>query len=432
MALKDNMKDWVPFRKWYLDELIRHDGLGHAPSTELICTKCGKPDSRGKFRCKDCDGNRIVCKSCILEDHQSRSLHIIEVDIIFCGCSSPEDSIVAQWMQLMRAGWFPASRQRITTAFTFRVLECFHELTLQSKVTLYDFNRTLCRLTDNSGTQKPVNRYKQFAIVVRQWRNLVLLKRSGRGHDAGGIDSTKEGDCAVECPACPHPGRNLPTDWASAPSNTAWLYVQYLMLDANFRLKLKDRGFDDVDLTSGWAYFVEDSKYRDFIKEIGDQQETNSCSAEHKAIRNANVPHGGYSVSGTAACLCNRHSLVRPTGLADLQKGEKYCSMDYILLSTLTGTVVPIFLTYDIACQYSKNFARRVANFPPSMRLDEIRVVSMKWAIPKKHWRVHGEKNHSQFSLNYLLFSGRTYGEGIETGWSHMNLVSMSTKHLMA
>lgn len=104
--------------------------------------------------------------------------------------------------------------------------------------------------------------------------------------------------------------------------------------------------------------------------------------------------------------------------------------MDYILLSTLTGTVVPIFLTYDIACQYSKNFARRVANFPPSMRLDEIRVVSMKWAIPKKHWRVHGEKNHSQFSLNYLLFSGRTYGEGIETGWSHMNPVSMSTKEM--
>lgn len=45
------------------------------------------------------------------------------------------------------------------------------------------------------------------------------------------------------------------------------------MLDANFRLKLKDRGFDDVELTSGWAYFVEDSKYQGFIKGMGDQQE---------------------------------------------------------------------------------------------------------------------------------------------------------------
>ncbi len=64
-------------------------------------------------------------------------------------------------------------------------------------------------------------RYKQFAIVVRQWRNLMLLKRSGRGHDAGGIENTKEGECAVECAACPHPGRNLPADWATAPANVA-------------------------------------------------------------------------------------------------------------------------------------------------------------------------------------------------------------------
>lgn len=104
--------------------------------------------------------------------------------------------------------------------------------------------------------------------------------------------------------------------------------------------------------------------------------------------------------------------------------------MDYILLCTLIGTLVPVFLTYDIACQYSKHFARRVAEFPPCMRLDQDRVASMKWAIPKKHWRVHGEKNHSQFSLNYQLYAGRTYGEGIETGWAHMNPVSMSTKEM--
>ena len=29
------------------------------------------------------------------------------------------------------------------------------------------------------------------------------------------------------------------------------------MLDANFRLKLKDRGFKDMELAPGWAYFVE-------------------------------------------------------------------------------------------------------------------------------------------------------------------------------
>ena len=161
-----------------------------------------------------------------------------EVDLTFCGCISPEDGIVHDWAQLMRHGWYPASRQRITTAFTFRMLDFFQELTLQSKVSLYDFNRTLCRVTDNSGVRAcPVsemmnglrassltirqNRYKQLAVVIRQWRNLTLLKRSGRGHDPSGIETTSEGACVVECAACPHPGRNLPADWFKAPPGTA-------------------------------------------------------------------------------------------------------------------------------------------------------------------------------------------------------------------
>ncbi len=70
--------------------------------------------------------------------------------------------------------------------------------------------------------------------------------------------------------------------------------------------------------------------------------QTNTCSAEHKAIRNANVPHGGYSVSGTAACLCNRHTLVRRNGLADLQKGERYASTLYWHGNICLSTVVKI------------------------------------------------------------------------------------------
>jgi hypothetical protein len=59
-------------------------------------------------------------------------------------------------------------------------------------------------------------RYKQFLIVVRAWRHLKLLKRSGRGHDPGGVEATKIGECAIECPACPHPGKNLPLNWEQA------------------------------------------------------------------------------------------------------------------------------------------------------------------------------------------------------------------------
>jgi hypothetical protein len=53
-------------------------------------------------------------------------------------------------------------------------------------------------------------RYPEFHRAVRIWRNLLMLKRAGRGQDPAGVSATKPGELAVECPACPHPGRNLP------------------------------------------------------------------------------------------------------------------------------------------------------------------------------------------------------------------------------
>lgn len=41
--------------------------------------------------------------------------------------------------------------------------------------------------------------------VARLWRHLKLLKRAGIGHDPAGVAAAKDGSCAVECPACPHP-----------------------------------------------------------------------------------------------------------------------------------------------------------------------------------------------------------------------------------
>ena len=61
------------------------------------------------------------------------------------------------------------------------------------------------------------SRYKSLMQMLRQWRYLKLLKRSGRGHDSTGIKGTKPGELALICPACPHLGINLPEDWDLAP-----------------------------------------------------------------------------------------------------------------------------------------------------------------------------------------------------------------------
>ena len=52
----------------------------------------------------------------------------------------------------MRRQWYPATTARPVNAFTFSLLDFFHELTVQGKTSLYDFHHTIARVTDNSGT----------------------------------------------------------------------------------------------------------------------------------------------------------------------------------------------------------------------------------------------------------------------------------------
>lgn len=41
--------------------------------------------------------------------------------------------------------------------------------------------------------------------ISRLWRHLKMLRRSGFGVDPRGVSAAGNGDCAVECPACPRP-----------------------------------------------------------------------------------------------------------------------------------------------------------------------------------------------------------------------------------
>lgn len=116
--------------------------------------------------------------------------------------------------------------------------------------------------------------YVQFLRVVRWWRHLKMLKRAGRGHDPQGPNNTPPGGPAVHCPACPQLGSNLPQGWEVAPRSTRWLYTLYLAMDANFRLKLRNRGIkNDPELGRGWGYFVNDSEYQAVMETFGDQEE---------------------------------------------------------------------------------------------------------------------------------------------------------------
>ena len=89
----------------------------------------------------------VICDSTGIHTHTVR----------FCKCLDATAQDTAEWRQLMRFGWFPATMDRPATVFTFRMLKTFQELSFQGKTNLYDYWRTIERITDNSGgTDVPV------------------------------------------------------------------------------------------------------------------------------------------------------------------------------------------------------------------------------------------------------------------------------------
>ncbi|TFY75163.1 hypothetical protein EWM64_g8848 [Hericium alpestre] len=220
-------------------------------------------------------------------------------------------------------------------AFTFDLLDMFHQLTLQGKINMYDFFLAIEHKTDNTGLFKLPPHYKQFAVIIREWQLLQMLKHVGCSHDPTGIEATAPGALAVECPACPRPGYNM-LDYDDLMEDDRYAAEMMLAVDAKFRLKLKDRKIKDIELTPGWAYFVEEDKYQKVLRNHLSQPELSSCNSQFSMLTKVNM----LKMTGKLS-------------ITDLQKGEKYVTMDYIILSTLAvyGVLLWLQLSYDIACQ---------------------------------------------------------------------------------
>jgi hypothetical protein len=105
--------------------------------------------------------------------------------------------------------------------------------------------------------------------------------------------------------------------------------------------------------------------------------------------------------------------------------------MDFIVLFTLIGVAwMQLVISYDIACQWSRNLAKRVPQFPDWMQIPPAVVDLVRFVIPKFHIYGHGNSCQTKFSLNYLKWSARTNGEEPERWWAHINPVSMQTKEM--
>ena len=139
----------------------------------------------------------------------------------YCGC----DGTLSKHTQLLRARWFPATLDRPATAFSFNILDFFHELQNQNKCNPYDFYRAILQRSDAAGLNPGIvcllfilsafllltdsqNRYNETTLVFRLWTHIQLLKRGGAVHHSPPDKTLPDGSMAIHCPACPQPGKN--------------------------------------------------------------------------------------------------------------------------------------------------------------------------------------------------------------------------------
>ncbi|KAJ7024364.1 hypothetical protein C8F04DRAFT_969055 [Mycena alexandri] len=483
----DPMAQWRKEKQFFLDETLRREGLGDcmvAPECAL-CEKLLRPlggTTERMFRCSDC-GEFIQCLECCLSHHRMSPLHFLEewqgefwrkttlgalgfvyhvghggkpcpspavgqhtmvvVDLSgihtvtyrYCGCSRSRQT--TNLGLLMRNGWYPATLTDPSTCATFRVLDMFRLLNVVGNINAHDFILTLERRTDALGSTgvrwMPVSAaYQSFSRVSRQWAFLQRARRAGRAHDPAGLEATKRGEMLVNCWACPHDMRNLPPDWRDVDPN--FLYMLILAVDANFKLKNRIRANerDDPSLGPGWGAFVEPTAYKEHLRNYVGENDISTCIAFAALLQKDTRLTTGLRTSGVGGCVCARHECVRPNGMGDLQKGERYANMDYIVMSCLAGfALMMLTISYDIACQWKKNLKPRNALLPEPIRLD-LDKVEVQCGLPVWHASSHEAECNNENSLSVLVGVGKSDGEGVERTWADLNPAAFHTKEMGA
>lgn len=83
----------------------------------------------------------------------TNGIHLVNIDSCKCSSNSNQPPVILA-RQLLRAGWYPATHLSPQMCATFELMQLFHLLSLQSKVSHYHFYKALQYKTDNTGIVK--------------------------------------------------------------------------------------------------------------------------------------------------------------------------------------------------------------------------------------------------------------------------------------
>ncbi|KAJ6602914.1 hypothetical protein B0H10DRAFT_1958055 [Mycena sp. CBHHK59/15] len=147
----------------------------------------------------------------------------------------------------------------------------------------------------------------------------------------------------------------------------------------------------------------------------------------------------GLRCSGVGGCICTRHECIRPDRISNLQKGERYVNMYFIMAAVLVGfCLLWLTISYDISCQWKKHLAERNAKLLSHMQL---RLADIKWqyGLLSGRWgnegwerddSIHDEACQNENSLSFKPGVGKSDDEGVEHTWAMLNPVTYHTKNM--
>ncbi|PPR07907.1 hypothetical protein CVT24_000591 [Panaeolus cyanescens] len=208
-------------------------------------------------------------------------------------------------------------------------------------------------------------------------------------------------------------GINLPSGWDQVSPEKRFLYMLFTSMDANFHLKkqLVSSYKQDPGLGLAMAYMVPLHKHKAYALKHASQDD-------------------GLRYMDVGAVICARSEIMLPLRVGNLQKGERFCNMDYVFMSSIQSflELAIILISYDRACQWFINFGSRVAGPDWPANLKTPGSVKLIPAISKLHEPMHKQENHQCYLLNHILGAGNTDGKGIERLWWPHNTVGKVTQ----
>ncbi|KAJ7799347.1 hypothetical protein B0H14DRAFT_2185738, partial [Mycena olivaceomarginata] len=185
----------------------------------------------------------------------------------------------------------------------------------------------------------------------------------------------------------------------------------------------------DPIIDDGLGYFCNRELYKKFLHTHVDKEEISTCSG-FQAMFLANAKRvKGLRTMGVGGVTCVRTICGARMGLGTYSAANgTYSNMDFILFSLILNTILLyLILSYDIACQFSKNFWTRMKGLPEWMHIDPEKVF-VWFKVPNFHILGHKWPCHSPFSFHWMWGAGMTDGEDVEQNWDFTNGAAPSTK----